>query len=515
MNPVLKQQNPSDYQQLYYGQIKENPSYGSDYPRNFTYDPGATSTVTELGYVTTNASIIPLLIILVFVGAITYYHLRKGGSLIRSIGIMGLIAAILAFFGPLVIAGPLPFQTTLGLAKAFGAVVIFGSLIKAIYEKKLDIVRTPASIPIAIYIVSLFLPVFRLTNIEFFVADLTLIFGGILFYCVGFWGFPETEDGKRLAKWLMYLLIFPSLLVLTVLFFESIGVDLINSLYPRYENIVFSFDLARGRILSIIDLEFFVPFVLYGILTWKNRKYIPISLYVLTALAVFLTNYRYRFLTFLAGSATQMFYVSVKERKWLIRLATILFVGAFGVYVAFSLATDRNSLVDRFLLTNYQNDVDSLNRRVVLAGQAIDLFRQYPLLGVGLGNYKDNVQVVYESFGGRFYEPDFKILENVYAYPHNWFLQVLAENGIVGFAILLYLLFTFYKTDRELYRRLKGDGRYVFIPFSVASWLFVFANQFTPLQNSEQMVMFFWLFRGIIERMYLNTTKNLFSETKS
>jgi O-antigen ligase len=85
---------------------------------------------------------------------------------------------------------------------------------------------------------------------------------------------------------------------------------------------------------------------------------------------------------------------------------------------------------------------------------------------------------------------------------------VLAENGLVGFFALLYLLYFFAKTDIYLYKKLKGDSHSIFLTFSIISWLYVFANQFTPLSNSQPMVIFFWVFRGMIDRIYFDAMKH-------
>jgi len=155
-------------------------------------------------------------------------------------------------------------------------------------------------------------------------------------------------------------------------------------------------------------------------------------------------------------------------------------------------------------MKDYSEDVVSVERRFVMYEQAIDIFIQHPILGVGLGNYKDNVQIVYSRYGGRVYEPNYKILQNVYAYPHNWYLTVLAENGAVGFLILTWVLATFLQMDLRLARKLKDDELIIFATISSISWLYLFANLFTMMHVSLPMVIIFWSMRGFIERMYQN-----------
>ena len=217
--------------------------------------------------------------------------------------------------------------------------------------------------------------------------------------------------------------------------------------------------------------------------------------------AILLVNYRYRFLTYLLGLAAVS--VFTKKAASSIRRTTVILLTILGVlYFSLSMVFFRSTILDRFLVRDYYEDQVSIDRRFVMYQQAWELFLEKPILGVGLGNYKDNVQIVYSRFGGRTYEPYYKILQNVYAYPHNWFLTVLAENGIVGFAVLMWLLGMFFVMDMRLYKKLTGDPLLTFVIISVIGWLFVFANLFTMMHVSLSMVIVFWACRGMIERMY-------------
>jgi O-antigen ligase len=416
-----------------------------------------------------------------------------------------LLAIVFVFLGPLSIAS-ISSHTTIGYAKIIGVFLVVLSVVKMVQAKSIPIVYTASFIPICLYIVSLFISVFTMTNTYFFVKDMSLIVGGLLFFYVAFHYIDEESLQKDVVTILSYATLFPSVIVLFINFFQQQGIALISGLYPRYENIVFHFDLSRGRILSIIDLEFFVPFVLYMLIT-ERKKIVPIIKITLLSFSVYLTMYRYRFLTFVVGAFAYLSAIFSLVGKKMIMYTAGFLVMLFGMYMIIAVSFGKTTIIDRFLLEDKQADYDSIRRRFVMIGQAWELFMEYPVFGVGIGNYKDNVQVTYTTFGGRTYEPYYKVLQNVYAYPHNWFMQVLAENGIVGFIVLMYLLYTFASIDLRLMQKLKGNRKLLFFAFSVSSWLYVFANQFTPLNNSQPMVIFFWLFRGIIERTHFDSIK--------
>lgn len=80
--------------------------------------------------------------------------------------------------------------------------------------------------------------------------------------------------------------------------------------------------------------------------------------------------------------------------------------------------------------TKYQSNTE----RLLIWNSAYTMFKDHPALGVGLGRYKDNYQKKYIS-------P--KAKEPYLSHAHNNFLQMLAENGIVGFVGFLTLLACF------------------------------------------------------------------------
>ena len=71
------------------------------------------------------------------------------------------------------------------------------------------------------------------------------------------------------------------------------------------------------------------------------------------------------------------------------------------------------------------NKYQSNTERILIWQSAWKMFKDHPILGVGLGQYTENYQKIYIS-------PQAK--EPQLGHAHNNFMQMLAENGIVGFA---------------------------------------------------------------------------------
>jgi O-antigen ligase len=503
----FQSQIPGSQEQLNYGLQLQIPSYQSDLPQDLPYDPGASSSLFDLNYMPSSG--LPIYIIPIFVliiGIVLYFILKKFRNLKYLLSIGFITALSLAFFGPLNLPSILHFRTILGSVKMIGGVTLIAVFVYQMIEKKFSLIFSSKSfIPISLFLISQMLSVFTMTNVAYFINDFGILITGIMFFYLAYYCFSWKESTNLFIIYI-YCLLIASVPILLVFVYKAAGVSLISSIYPKYENSVFLHDLDRHRIFSIIDFEYFTPCLVFALFyKFRNKllvnKYLNIFVTSISMISIVLVNYRYRFLTFILGFILMYIYLKQYRRKILtLCLGTLSII--FCIYLAFSFVTSRNTIIDRFLMKSQTEDVDSVDRRFVMFRQALDLFTQAPILGVGTGNYKDNVQIVYSMFGGRTYEPYYKILENVYAYPHNWFLTILAENGLVGFLVFMWMLFIFIEIDFKLWKKLKGNELLTFSTLSSVSWIWVFANQFTMMHVSLPTVIIFWAFRGMIERIY-------------
>ena len=127
---------------------------------------------------------------------------------------------------------------------------------------------------------------------------------------------------------------------------------------------------------------------------------------------------------------------------------------------------------------------------------AVDMFRVHPVVGVGLGTYR-----VYaaEGISSEWYRtaPSSGITL-VPGDAHNEFLQVLAEQGVVGFGALLLLLLGFFRTSTRLFREAK-DGRVALLSVAWTAGViaFTFQNLFAITFRVPATVVFFWCGLGL------------------
>jgi O-antigen ligase len=87
------------------------------------------------------------------------------------------------------------------------------------------------------------------------------------------------------------------------------------------------------------------------------------------------------------------------------------------------------------------------------------MFKEHPLLGVGLGDFTPAVNKLIS-------ENKLKQTTDTH-HAHNIYLQVLATRGVIGFAILLLLLISLLRWGRKLIQDHDSLGGYIIILITV------------------------------------------------
>lgn len=132
--------------------------------------------------------------------------------------------------------------------------------------------------------------------------------------------------------------------------------------------------------------------------------------------------------------------------------------------------------------THYQSNTE----RILIWHSAFNMFKDHPITGVGLGQYKDNYQHKYIS-------P--KAKEPKLSHAHNNFMQMLAENGIIGFAGFLILIscFIFYSFSRFC----RGNNPYALM-MCVSSLALVLQGLTEYNFGNSAVMKSFWLVQGCL-----------------
>lgn len=108
---------------------------------------------------------------------------------------------------------------------------------------------------------------------------------------------------------------------------------------------------------------------------------------------------------------------------YMVRNKRNFIVGIILVAVCSGILVNNSAFMHR-MSTITNNKYQSNSERLLMWNSAWNMFKDHPVFGVGLGQYKDNYQQKYISPKAK--EPNLE-------HAHNNFIQMLAENGMVGF----------------------------------------------------------------------------------
>lgn len=143
--------------------------------------------------------------------------------------------------------------------------------------------------------------------------------------------------------------------------------------------------------------------------------------------------------------------------------------------------------IERAFDTSYVTNHDRIDRWMT----AVNMWYDHPLLGVGWGRYPDVYQNYYHYLNA------YSIQLRMGA--HNLYLEVLAEAGLVGLIVLLWLLTAALLHAWALWRRLR-DGWYRAAALGVAAalttlYVHMIVNNLGP---SDKISISFWLLIGLL-----------------
>ncbi|VDN46167.1 conserved membrane protein of unknown function [Petrocella atlantisensis] len=177
-----------------------------------------------------------------------------------------------------------------------------------------------------------------------------------------------------------------------------------------------------GMIIGISSI-----FAFYLIVTEQKFIYIPIFLVMVGV--IILTGSR-KSILFLFLNIVMIIYLKNKD-SYMNRTKAILMIILFlwiGYYIIFNNPIFYDILGERIenmfnFITGRGTDEGSMNARSYMIFQGIEYWKERPLFGFGINNYRE---LYVDSPGGR------------YTYAHNNFIEVLVGTGLIG--LLVYYL---------------------------------------------------------------------------
>lgn len=144
---------------------------------------------------------------------------------------------------------------------------------------------------------------------------------------------------------------------------------------------------------------------------------------------------------------------------------------------------------------------ENANLRVIFWKKSLCLINSNPVLGVGAGNWRINIPSCKEPVN-----PDHTIKNYTYSQPHNEWIGIISELGIVGFILSLFIFFipvaiVFYRIGFTV------PKPHISVLF-YASFIFgfyLFSSFDFPLRRVEHNVIFFAVFAFLLQKIQLKS----------
>jgi len=121
----------------------------------------------------------------------------------------------------------------------------------------------------------------------------------------------------------------------------------------------------------------------------------------------------------------------------------------------------------------------SLDARIKIWQKALEIFKSYPIIGIGPGTFED-----YFPFYPKWGVPQ----------PHNLYLAFLLQTGIIGFVGFIWLIIVFFKKGFEL---LKTQNLMPITFISVMTYILIHGLADTTYWKNDLSVIF-WMIIGLI-----------------
>jgi O-antigen ligase len=269
----------------------------------------------------------------------------------------------------------------------------------------------------------------------------------------------KTEGAIVLSHFLTLFMSFVLIVILSqhsklnflklFLYFSVIGLILEST---RTNWLIFDNVINNGKILertldyrgftgniniSSFSLAIKLPVLIYLVFTVQNKISKSFFLIVLSSslLAILLLFSRAAIIALILVLISLMLFVVInRSRVYVTNFFLILLASSFS-FVSYNLINEKNTsdlIIDRFSTVTNPGADESVNERLNFYKIAINDITTYPVLGVGIGNWKlTSIQRANKFLAG--YRIPFRV--------HNDFLEVAAEIGIIGGLLFVYFIF--------------------------------------------------------------------------
>lgn len=183
----------------------------------------------------------------------------------------------------------------------------------------------------------------------------------------------------------------------------------------------------------------------------KLNKFLGISYWLLVIIASVIAIIFARSEGAILGTTTGLiffFLISLKKKQRLIFILVLLFIISYLLFIS----PQRNYFWQKITFQDL-----SIQMRLNIWQAAIELIKDRPIFGAGLRGYQKLIFQYQKSFS----LPTGEIISyEIHPYPHNLFLAIWSELGILGLVVFSFVIYQFFKFGfQKLFRNLRLEIR--------------------------------------------------------
>ena len=162
-----------------------------------------------------------------------------------------------------------------------------------------------------------------------------------------------------------------------------------------------------------------------------------------------------------------------------------------------------NNLIGRFWQSFSSDELrisyEGAGRIYFWTNTPLKVVKNYPLLGVGLGQYGGGVAAVlnntrvYDELGMPFG------VQNMYGQIDNNWLSIWGETGTIGLLLMLSIMVIIFLYSQKIYKLSKSSlTKGLALGLLGATMAYAIQNFFGPYFEVRTIALYFWLFMGIV-----------------
>lgn len=339
------------------------------------------------------------------------------------------------------------------ILKLFSIILLSIWLLKIINNEKYSFKKTKLDLPLILFTLVLILSLFISNTKMISLQDFIIFFSYILIFFI----ITNNLNKKLYFNSFIYLFFIISLLVSIYTIIQYYDFDpYLSDLHSLTSTIgqknwvsnylamifplVFSYFLLeqtkKDKIIYFIFLS-----ILYVTLMICQSRGIWISIIFTVLIGIFLI---YKF---------KLFKIFQENQKWLI-LLLVTFLIITLTYSKDNFLNKSTITVHQKALSTFNEQDPSINMHILNWKITIEMIKEKPLLGSGIGTFKMN----YLDYQAEFLKdnPYYIKYSGKAGEAHNEYLQIWAELGVIGLGLFLLIFYFFYKTIIDFYNNNKN-----------------------------------------------------------